>query len=238
MKNLKFNLKRFLMRNMLAMVLLTTPATLTGCGKDTEIEEETEPTYVWADSKGVIEYTPNETNEEEIQIIHYVDSEGLLKTAYIDTQALDKYLCEDPNGVTIYEVVDEQKLNRFISKHDLISIPDNIDALIEATKDNNLYLSYEYYENGGEKEYSGNTYLNVHYYQTYKIIINEKGNYELVEGPAILNMEDWYKEYPYVKEDYDKVFAYDISDLSSGDSPKKITNNPQRKNKKLLKPTR
>lgn len=214
MTNLKLNFKKFFMRNMLAFALLSTPATLTGCGKNAEIEEETEITYVWADDKGVVEYTPNETNEDEVQTIYYIDSEGILRTTYVDTQALDKYICTNTNGVIIYDIVDEKKLNNFIKRHDLISIPDNLAELIEATKDNNMSVGYEYTGKGDNIEYTGNVYLTIHYYQTYKIEINEKGKYVLVEGPVILNMEDWYEEFPYIKENYDQTFSYDISDLA------------------------
>lgn len=215
MKNLKLNFKHFLMRNMLAIVLLSTPATLTGCGNETEVKEETDTTYVWADNKGVIEYTPNETNDDEVQTIHYIDSNGLLRTTYIDTQAIDKYICTNTNGVIIYNIVDEKKLTKFINRNDLISIPDNLDELIEATKDNNLALGYEYIGNYEEKNFTGNVYLTIHYYQTYKIEINEAGKYILVEGPVILHMEDWYEEYPYIKENYDQTFSYDITEIAN-----------------------
>lgn len=214
MRNFKLNLKKLFMKNMLALVLLSTPATLTGCGKNTEVEEETETTYVWADNKGVVEYTPNDTNDDEVQTIYYIDSEGILRTTYVDTQAIEEYLCTNTNGLNIYTVVDEKKLAKFIKRNDLISIPDNLDELIEATKDNKMSVGYEYTGKGDNIEYTGRVYLTVHYYQTYKIEVNENGKCVLVEGPVILNMEDWYEEYPYIKEKYDQTFSYDISDLA------------------------
>ena len=44
------------MRNMLALALITTPMSLTGCGKDNKAEDEQETIFVWADHKGVIAY--------------------------------------------------------------------------------------------------------------------------------------------------------------------------------------
>ncbi|MDE5631125.1 MAG: hypothetical protein K2I70_05950, partial [Bacilli bacterium] len=214
MTNIKLNIKKLFMRNVLALVLLSTPATLTGCGKNTEVEEETNSTYVWADDKGVVEYIPNNINDDEVKTIHYLDYKGILKTTYIDTQFLNEYLCQDTNGVIIYNTVDEKKLNNFIKRNNLINIPDNLDELIEDTKDNNISLGYEYSGKDDNIEYTGKVYLTVHYYQTYKIEVNENGKCVLVEGPVILNMEDWYEEFPYIKEKYDQTFTYDISDLA------------------------
>lgn len=222
MKNLKINLKKFLMRNMLALALITTPMSLTGCGKDNKAEDEQETIFVWADHKGVIAYQDDLKNEEEVRAIHYLDSTRNLCIAYIDTQHMDELVCTDLNGVTIYDTVDEKMLDKFIRRNDLISIPDNLDELIEATKDNNITVGYEYINDGDERVYNGKAYLNLHYYQTYKIIINEDGKCELVDGPILFHIEDWNEEYPYLKEDYDKTFAYDISNL--GFDEQKLSN--------------
>lgn len=230
MKNIKVNLKKLLMRNMLAIVLLSTPATLTGCGKTADATEEENPTYVWADDKGVVEYTPDASTDEEVKCIHYLDSEGILKTTYVDIQDMNKYICTDTNGVIIYNIVDEKKLNKFINKNHLISIPDNIDELIEATKDNHLAYGYEYFGNEDNAEYTGKVFVTMHYYRTYKISINEKGKCELVEGPIILNMEDWYEEFPYIKVKYDNIFCYDTDNFIDNETYKGNTDS-QRKNK-------
>jgi len=124
MKNLKINLKKFLMRNMLALALITTPMSLSGCGKDTATEDEQETIFVLADHKGVIAYQDDPKNDEEVRVIHYLDSKGNLCIAYIDTQHIDELICTDLNGVTIYETIDEKKLDKFISRNNLISIPD------------------------------------------------------------------------------------------------------------------
>jgi len=46
-------------------------------------------------------------------------------------------------------------------------------------------------------------------------------------------MEDWNEEYPYLKEDYDKTFAYDISNLGFDEQklPDKAKQNKPNKRK-------
>lgn len=218
MKNLKINLKRLIMKNMLAIVLLTTPATLTGCSKQEEVEVETEPTYIWADDTGIVLYDVDSTSQEddEIRTIYYADKEDKLRSITIDEQNFESYICSNPSGKTIYKTVDAKKVEKFIKKNDLISIEDNIDTLLEETADNGLSLGHEYitYLNG-KKEQTGQIFLIIHYYQTYQIIVNDKGKCELVEGNVLLNIEDATSDYPYLKSDYDKKFYYDITNLKA-----------------------
>ncbi len=50
--------------------------------------------------------------------------------------------------------------------------------------------------------FTGNTRL-VHYvYQTYNVIINDKGKYELIDGPVVDDIRECLEEYPYIKEKF------------------------------------
>ncbi len=218
MKKIKLNLKYFLMRGTLALVLLSTPASLTACGKNKEevSEVEEQPTYIWADNHGIIEFDldDNKTeDDEEIRCIYYIDNEHELRYIYVDEQNLDDCLCQDPNGKIVYETIANKKVQKFIKHNDLINIEENIDMLLESTKDNNPTLQHEYYIDPKTDETipTGNIYICVHYYQTYKTVVDEKGKIHLEKGPVLLDFNDWNPEYPYVKEDYDKTHSYDVT---------------------------
>lgn len=218
MKNIKLNLKQFLMRGALAITLISTPATLTGCGKDKE-EDEKEITYVWADNLGIVEYeldsSSKEEDDDEIKTIYYADRDGNLRFCYIDEQALDNYICHYPNGKTIYETVDESVIEKFIKKQKLLNIEENLDMLLEATKDNNPTFGKEVLVNDktGEREETGRLFITVHYYQTYRITIDSHGKPHLEEGPVIIDFKDTNSEYPFVKEDFDQTYSYDITEF-------------------------
>lgn len=209
MKRLKINMKKFITRGTLTFALLSTPATLGGCGK----VEEKDPTYIWVDKEGIIEYDDTKNNVDELTTIYYVDKEGFLRDIYIDDEDIDSYICSNPDDETIYQSVDAKVIDKFVKKNDLIDIEENLDELLEATKDNNITFGREVYvdEKTGEEEYTGRYFLTVHYYQTYRIVIGKNGKPKLEEGPVLLDFTKFEEEYPYVKEDYDQTYSYDIT---------------------------
>lgn len=209
MKRLKINMKKFITRGALTFALLSTPATLGGCGK----AEEKDPRYIRVDNQGIIEYDDTKNNADELTPIYYVNNEGFLKEFYIDEEDLDSYICSNPDDETIYQSVDAKVIDKFVEKQDLIDIEENLDALLEATKDNKIVFGREKYVNNftGEEEYTGRYFLTVHYYQTYRIVIGKNGKPKLEEGPVLLDFTKFEEEYPYVKEDYDQTYSYDIT---------------------------
>lgn len=211
MKRLKLNMKKFITRGTLTFVLLSIPATLGGCGK----AEEKDPVYLRIDDQGIILYDDTKTQDEATPI-YYVDGEGFLREFYLDEEDIDSYICSNPDEETIYETVDAKVIDKFVKKNDLIDIEENLEALLEATKDNNITFGRETMLNEltGEEEYTGRVFLVVHYYQTYRIVIGKNGKPKLEEGPVVLDFNNLHgreQEYPYVKEDYDQTYSYDIT---------------------------
>ena len=210
MKNFKLTKRK----RVLALLLTANTILLSGCNKtiDCDITETHAHAY---------------TNEDGIT--RYVQSE---KETYEGFNRQDTY---------IYLDEDNETLNKFETKNDLIKIADNLDELIEATDNNNDYYIYEYtykkrVRRGNHRtwrrktdwtatpddihitgrykdlELTGNIMLAHYTYQTYKIIINDKGKYELVEGPVLDNIEDATSEYPYVKTDYGIIVYLELDE--------------------------
>lgn len=213
MKNFNLNVKKFVTRGALTFVLLSTPATLGGCGKN---EEKEDPTYVWADNFGIVEYTEGTKKDDELTPIYYINNEGFLSVCYVDEQDIDNYICVDSEDKTVYDTVDTKVIEKFIKKKGLIDIDANLDMLLDETKDNKIAFAREkmFNDKTGEEEYTGRIFLVIHYYQTYRIVIGNNGKPKLEEGPVLLdfkNFDNIDNEYPYVKEDYDQTYSFDIT---------------------------
>lgn len=74
--------------------------------------------------------------------------------------------------------------------------------------------------------FTNNTRL-VHYvYQTYKVELNEKGKYVLIEGPEVDDVRDCLEEYPYIKRNFYSTVYLDPNTITLEESnlEKKLVN--------------
>lgn len=188
----------------------------------------------------------NKTIDCDITETHahaYTNEDGITRFIQSEKERQGEYNRED---TYIYLDEEEQDLNRFETKKDLIKIADNLDELIEVTSSNNDYYIYEYTykkrvtRKAGKTSYrtwrtktgwtatpdnieivgtykdlelTGNIKRAHYTYQTYKVIINEKGKYELVEGPILDNIEDATSEYPYIKTNFGIIVYLEVDEL-------------------------
>lgn len=210
MKNFKLTTSK----RVLALILTANTILLSGCNKTIDCDITETHAHIYTDEDGITRYIQSE------------------KETYEGFNRQNSY---------IYLDEDNESLNKFETKNDLIKIADNLDELIETTANNNDYYVYEYtykkrVTRGNHRtwrrrtdwtatpddiqiagrykdlELTGNIMLAHYTYQTYKIIINDKGKYELVEGPILDSIEDATIEYPYVKTDYGIIVYLELDE--------------------------
>lgn len=66
--------------------------------------------------------------------------------------------------------------------------------------------------------FTNNTRLAHYVYQTYKVELNEKGNYVLVEGPVVDDIRDCLSEYPYIRRDFYSIVYLDPNTVNLEES--------------------
>lgn len=97
-------------------------------------------------------------------------------------------------------------------KTDWTANPDNVE--------NEIYGTWK------DLSFTGDTRL-VHYvYQTYKIELNEKGKYVLVEGPVVDDVRECLDEYPYIKRNFYRTVYLDPNtiNMQENNQEKKLVN--------------
>lgn len=221
MKNLKINT----LRGILTFMLLSMPATISGCGKTVKCDVKGEHAHLYTNEEGYAKYLEDEHE------------------TYKGFNRDDEYI----------EIKSEEKeLYSFLKDKGLLSINDNLEILVDELLVNEDYQEYRYtyiylmpiphvHFNGKTSvtTYSyiptpGRSWTNdathgnltgeertVHYvYQAYKVIIDEKGNYALEASEYVDDLRDIMDEYPYIKLDHSKkVNLYTNEELDYEDGP-------------------
>ena len=158
--------------------------------------------------------------------LHKYEKDGFVR--YIDDEHLenDGYNWTDE---VVYVRESDRDLYKFEKKKDLFKIDDNIDTLISTTSVMDDYIEYEYsyrvphhvrvgkvtttyyttsYDWTTDTEQSsltGKIRLCRYTYTGYKVVLNDKGKYELVEGITSDDINDVINdsgEYPYMMIDF------------------------------------
>lgn len=221
MKNFKINT----IRGIITFMLVSMPATITGCAKTVECDVNGTHAHLYTNDDGYVRYLEDE--HEKVKGFDRTDT-------YIE---LTK---------------EEENFYKFLQKFDLMSISDNLETLIEEQLANQDYQEYRYsypimtpiphIVSNGKTTYTYFTYVpgtahtwtddpnhgnltgterTVHFvYQAYKITVDAKGNYQLEASEYVDDLRDIMEEYPYIKlEHAKKVNLYNDEELDYEDGP-------------------
>lgn len=209
--NIKLNLqKMFSLRGVaLALVLSTSVASLTGCGKKADCSIDGRHAHLYTNEEGYIRYIDKE----------YLSYEGYeRKEDYVSIEG-------------------EEDFYKFLDKNNLMRIDDNLDVILAQQEANVDYMEYRYSytylqpiphiirsgkttttyftyipqrrhswtSNPERSGLTGETRLCHYVYVAYQIVKDENGKYVLVPSPDVDDIREVMGEYPYVKESYSKI---------------------------------
>ena len=211
MKNLKINYKYFIDKSVAFVLAIATALTFSACGKESECEITTNHAHQYVNKAGYVKY---------------IDKEYLNYGGYNWTE---NYIDLTQNEVYMRNLENKHGLLRINENLDtILTIQDNNEDYMEyryaytylipiphATRIGNSTMTYITYipttkyswtSDENHSRLTGENRLCHYMYQGYKIEINDKGKEVLVPSEYVDDLTTIMDEYPYIKENYFKVF--------------------------------
>lgn len=217
MKNLRINTSK----RTLALLLSTGSFLLSGCGKTIHCDIKTPHAHAYTNEDGIIRHIQSEKErydgynrldsytvlDEEEQALNNFEAKKHLIIIDENTDKLME-IATNNRDCYIYEYTYQEYESHRMGVHCYHTWEEET-GWAQNPNDIEIYGEYR------NLTLTGNT-LVVHYvYPTYKIIVNEKDKYELIEGPILDSFEDATTEYPYIKTNYETIIYLEEEKLKS-----------------------
>jgi len=202
MKSLKLNTSK----KVLSLLLGANTILLSGCNSDVECSVTEPHAHAYVDEYGIDRYVQSEKesyrsfrrtdsyillSEEEMKLNQFEAKKDLIKIE----DNLDKLIEMIANNYSDYYLY-EYRYQSYESHRMGVHCYYRWE---EKTGWTNNLGDIEICGQHKDLELTGNVLLAHYSYPTYKVVVNEKGKYEMVDGPVLDNIEDATSEYPYVQ---------------------------------------
>lgn len=221
MKNLKLNTSK----KILSLLLGANITLLSGCNHTVVCEVTTPHAHAYVREDGLTRYVQSEKKyyrnfdrtddyinlEESEQDLNEFEVKKRLIRIDKNMDQLLEFASKNPDGY-IYEYTYKLYESHRTGVHCYYTWEDMVDW---TGTPNNIEICGEY----KELRLTGNIKVLHYTYPTYKVIINEKGKYEIIDGPILDNIEDRTEEYPYLRLDfrstnYTSVVCLDVDEAT------------------------
>ena len=209
MSNFKFNLSKFYSVKNLVLVLTLSSLGLTGCSKQVECDIQESHAHKYTDETDFVRYLNRENEKHEgyhrtDTYINIEGKEGLFK--FLEKNDLLRIEDNLENITSIqennkpfteyrysYTYVKPMTRPAFNGKSMVTTI-----ALIPQ-------FCHSWTQDPTKEGLTGETRECYYVYETYKVVINSSGKYELVKSPQVEDLTTVMGEYPYIKKSFVKI---------------------------------